>query len=411
MKLDIDFVRSQFPALAGEWVFFENAGGTQALKKVTDAITDYLLYTNVQLGASYEVSKKADMRVASGVAAGMEFINAGEKCEVIMGSSTTQLVKMISTVLGEVFNAGNGDEIIVTNCDHEANIGPWRNLEKRGFIIKEWKLNQETSELDLEDLGKLMTGKTRLVALTNTSNVLGTINPIKKIASFVHARGAMICVDGVAYAPHRRVNVRDLDVDFYVFSFYKVYGPHYSLLYGKKSILEKLPGVNHFFLEDQIPYKFQPGHVNFELAYSITGIKDYFMELGGRHSNGKECTTLQSALDIAYDCIAEHEEILAARFLDFLNSKKNVRIIGKNIPDRSVRVPTFSFTVEGKTSDSIPVQVDNHKIAIRSGDFYARRLIDDLGLSSRGGVIRVSMVHYNTIDEVERLIAVLDRLI
>lgn len=413
MKLPIDFVRAQFPALSGEWVFLDNAGGSQTLKQVVDRIHEYLLTSDVQLGASYEISQLAGQRVKAGARVAAQLVNAEDECEVILGSSTTMLMKLLSLSLVETFKPG--DEIIVTNCDHEANIGPWRNLEKRGMVIKTWRLNSETLELHLEDLAGLMTEKTRLVALTHASNILGTINPIKEIASFVHKRGAMICVDGVAYAPHALPDVRQLDVDFYAFSFYKVYGPHYSVLYGKKAHLLRMPGVNHFFIsESDVPYKFQPGSPNYELSYGITGIGDYFIRLAEVHAGqaaGREVKGLRDAAALAYECFAEHEERLSARLLDFLNSRPNVRIIGKKEASRSVRMPTVSFVIKNVKSSTIPPEVDKHKIGIRYGDFYARRLIEDLGLAPQDGVVRVSMVHYNTLEEMDRLIQVLSVLI
>ena len=408
MKLNIDFVRKQFPALSGEWVFFDNAGGTQICRQAADRIYEYLLNTNVQLGASYEISQRSTQRVNEGIEAMAQFIDAREKCEVILGSSTSMLLRILSLCLIEVFRPG--DEVIVTNCDHEANIGPWRSMEKRGIRIKEWRLNPETLDLHLEDLETLLTGKTRLVALPHISNILGTINPIKDVASFVHERGAMICVDGVAYAPHRLVDVRELDVDFYAFSFYKVYGPHYSLLYGKKSHLENLPGFNHFFLEDEIPLRFQPGNVNYELSYGLLGVKDYFTEMAKVHAGGQTGEGLRNSAALVYETIAQYEETLSARLLDFLNSKSNLRIIGKKESDCSLRVPTISFVIDNVKSSSIPPQVDRHYIGIRYGDFYARRLIEDLGLAPQDGVIRVSMVHYNTVEEIDRLIKILESL-
>jgi cysteine desulfurase family protein (TIGR01976 family) len=407
--LDIDFVRKQFPALAGEWVFMDNAGGSQTLQTVADRICDYLLFSNVQLGATYDVSRVSTERVEEGIRTMGELINARDKCEVILGPSTSMLLKNISLSLVETFKPG--DEIVVTNCDHEANIGPWRSLEKRGMTIKEWRLNPETLDLHLEDLELLMTEKTRLVALTHASNILGTLNPIKKIASFVHDRGAMICVDGVAYAPHRLVDVQELDVDFYAFSFYKVYGPHYSLLYGKKSRLENMPGIYHFFLDNEIPLRFQPGNVNYELSYGLLGVADYFKEFAAVHSGNRPVKKVRAAAALAYEYAARHEAKLSARLLDFLNGKSNVRIIGKTVPDPKVRFPTISFVVKGMKSSSIPPEVDKHHIAIRYGDFYAYRLITDLGLAPRDGVVRVSMVHYNTVEEVNRLIDILDLLI
>ena len=416
MKLNMDFVRAQFPALAGDWIFFDNAGGSQTLKQVADRLHDYLLTSNVQLGASYGVSQLAGQRVKDGARAVSELIDAGDENEVILGPSTTVLLNNLGYCLGETWAAG--DEVIVTNCDHEANIGGWRRLERKGMIIKEWRVNRETLELHLEDLQALMTEKTRLVALTHASNILGTINPIKQIASFVHERGALICVDGVAYAPHALVDVRDLDVDFYAFSFYKVYGPHYAMLYGKKEHLLKLPGINHFFIaEDDVPYKFQPGSVNYELGYSVLGIADYFTQFAEVHAAeasdgvGPNTGRLRDAAAFTYECFARQEELLSARLLEFLNAKSNVRIIGRKEADRKVRMPTISFVMENTKSSAITLEVDKHKIGIRYGDFYARRLIRDLGLMPQDGVVRVSMLHYNTLEEVDKLVGVLDGLL
>ncbi|HEY9668154.1 MAG TPA: aminotransferase class V-fold PLP-dependent enzyme, partial [Coleofasciculaceae cyanobacterium] len=261
----IDFVRQQFPALAGDWTFFDNAGGSQTLQQVVDRISEYLLTSDVQLGASYAISQLAGDRVTKAAQGMATLINAKSPSEVVMGSSTTLMLRILSLCLVQTWNPG--DEVIVTNCDHEANIGAWVDLEKQGIKIKVWRINPETLQLHLEDLELLLSDRTRLVAFTHASNILGTINPVKEITQLVHQQGAMVCVDGVAYAPHRLIDVQDLDVDFYAFSFYKAYGPHYALLYGKQEHLLAIPGINHYFIKQtDIPYKFQLGNVNFELS-------------------------------------------------------------------------------------------------------------------------------------------------
>ncbi len=408
MQYDIDFIRAQFPALSGNWIYFDNAGGSQILKQVTDRISNYLLNTNVQLGATYEISHWAGERVDQARKSMAQLINARHDSEIIMGSSTSLLIKILSLCLAETFN--KNDEIIVTNCDHEANIGAWMSLEKRGLIIKTWKLNPETFKLELEDLQKLMNEKTRLVAFTHTSNILGTLNPLKEITHFIHQKGAKVCIDAVAYAPHRLVDVTEWDVDFYLFSFYKTYGPHYAMLYGKKSHLLNMPGINHYFIgQDESPLKFQPGNVNYELGYSMLGLCDYLREFASRHAdvdknNLKECAA------VSFARFALHEEKLSARLRDFLNSKAGVKIIGEKTPDKNVRVPTISFVVKDTLSSSITGKVDQYKIGIRYGNFYAARLIDYLGLARQDGVVRVSMLHYNTLEEVDKLITVFDTL-
>ncbi|MEA5601223.1 cysteine desulfurase-like protein [Nostoc sp. UHCC 0252] len=409
MLLNLDKVRQYFPALAGEWTFFDNAGGSQTLKKVVDRISEFLLSSDVQLGASYAVSQLAGERLALATRGMATFVNANYPKEIVMGPSTTMMLKVLSICLGQTFTPG--DEIIVTNCDHEANIGAWVALEKQGMKVKVWQIRPDTLELHLADLEPLMSQRTKLVALTHASNVLGTINPIKEIATFVHDRNAMICVDGVAYAPHRLVDVQDLDVDFYALSCYKVYGPHHALLYGKEEHLLRLPGLNHYFIDQtDIPYKFQLGNVNFELSYGMLGLCDYLSELAQLHYGDRTAPDLRSQMVQAFDLMSIHEEKISDRLLSYLNSKPNVRVIGQSKADREFRVPTISFVVDGMNSSTIPAKIDQHYIGIRYGDFYAKRLIEYLGLASQGGIVRVSMVHYNTLEEVNSLIEAFEQL-
>ncbi|NDJ22137.1 cysteine desulfurase-like protein [Nostoc sp. B(2019)] len=409
MVLNLDTVRQYFPALAGKWTFFDNAGGSQTLKKVVDKISEFLLTSDVQLGASYAISQLAGERLALATRGMATLINAKSPREVVMGPSTTMMLKVLSMCLSQTFTPG--DEIIVTNCDHEANIGAWVALEKQGMKIKVWQICPDTLELHLEDLEPLMSQRTKLVALTHASNILGTINPIKEIAAFVHERRAMICVDGVAYAPHRLVDVQDLDVDFYALSFYKVYGSHHALLYGKEEHLLKMPGLNHYFIDQtDIPYKFQLGNVNFELSYGMLGLCDYLSELAQIHYGNQTKPDLRNQMVQVFDLISMHEEKIGDRLLDYLNGKSNVRVLGQLKANHKSRVPTISFVVDGIDSSTIPVKIDPHYIGIRYGDFYAKRLIEYLGLASQNGIVRVSMVHYNTIEEVDRLIEAFEQV-
>ncbi|MBP2300510.1 cysteine desulfurase-like protein [Azospirillum picis] len=403
--LDLSFVRSQFPALAGDWTFMDNAGGSQTLARVADRIRDYLLTSNVQLGASYGVSRRSGARVADAHAQVAELIGAARPDEVVMGPSTTALLYTLSAAMAGGIQPG--DEIVVTDCDHEANIGPWRKLEERGAVIRTWAVRPDSLELSLDDLDRLLNGRTRLVCVTHASNILGTINPVADIARLVHRHGARLLVDAVAYAPHRAVDVAGWDVDYYVFSFYKVYGPHFAVLYGKHEHLAALPSLNHYFIDRSvIPYKLQPGNVNYELAVGCTGIVDYLAELGERCG---AAGSRRARIEAAFDAIAAHEEALAERLLSYLRRRKDVRIVGHSAADRGLRVPTISFVVDGRRSDEVVSAVDSAMIGIRFGDFYARRLIEKLGLAAVNGVIRVSLVHYNTLDEVDRLVEALGR--
>lgn len=407
--LSLDFVRHCFPTVGSDWVFFDNAGGAQIVQPVLDRLNEYLLTSNVQLGASYAISQTATQRLEQATQQAATWINAAETSEVVMGPSTSMLLRILAACLGKTLQPG--DEIIVTNCDHEANITPWRELAHQGIVIKTWCLNPDTLALELEDLIPLLSDRTRLVTLTHTSNILGTINPIRQIADRVHEAGAWLCVDGVGYAPHRLVDVQAMDVDFYVFSFYKVYGPHHALLYGKRDRLFALPSFNHEFIGiDQVPYKLQPGGANYELTYATLGLTDYCCTLAQHHGGKDTAPDIRGQLWQAFELITTHEATLSERLLSFLNQKSNVRVIGLTDADPNQRVPTIAFVVDHLDSATVPVQVDAHHIGIRYGHFYAKRLIEDLGLAPQNGVVRVSMVHYNTLEECDRLIEILDKL-
>jgi cysteine desulfurase family protein (TIGR01976 family) len=408
--MDIEFVRNQFPALEREFTFMDNAGGSQTLKKVAERISGYLLHHNVQLGASYKVSREAGEKLTYATNQVSKFINAGKPEEVVIGPSSSMLLRILSICISKQWQ--EGDEVIVTNTDHEANVSPWTDLKEKGINVKMWKANPESLELEISDLNKLLSKRTKLVAVTHASNILGSINPIKEIAKTVHKAGALICVDGVAYAPHRRVDVRKLDVDFYVFSWYKTYGPHLAVMYGKYNQLYKMEGINHyFFTKKDVPYKFQPGNFNFELTYSLLGITEYF-ELLFKHEFPKEKKTdFQQKMDKIFELLGRHEERISKPLINYLDAHPDIKIIGRNTADREQRVPTISFVHSKMKSDEIVEKVDEYRIGIRFGDFYAKKLIEDTGLREKNGVVRVSLVHYNTQDEVQRLIWILKKLI
>ena len=402
--IDIDYVRNQFPALANDFVFMDNAGGSQVLGRVVKKISDYLVHHNVQLGASYKVSAEAGGKLKYATSGIAQLINANRDEEVVIGSSTTMLLRILSLSISKQWK--NGDEIIMTNTDHEANVSPWMDLQEKGIKVKIWKVNRESLELELSDLKELINRRTRLVAVTHTSNVLGTINPIKEIAREVHKAGALICVDGVAFAPHRMVDVQQLDVDFYTFSWYKTFGPHLAVMFGKYKKLAKLDSINHYFIgPESIPYKLQPGNFNFELTYSTLGIVEYYEDMYRHHFRNNE-DSFSERLQKTFKLIAAHEEQLASLLLNYLKEIPEITIIGKTTAQASQRVPTISFVHDKLKSDEIVEQVDNHNIGIRFGDFYAKKLIESLGLEDQNGVVRVSLVHYNTQEEVERLIGV-----
>lgn len=400
-SIDISYVRNQFPALSDDTVLLDNAGGSQVAKPVADRINEFLFSTNVQLGATYPTSAAASGKVAEGRAALATLMNADRPEEIVMGATATQLFDQLARALVQKWQPG--DEIVVTNFDHEANIGPWRRLADHGIVVKTWELPEGSYQPGPESLAPLLGPKTRLVAMTHCSNIFGSINDVRAIADLVHEKGAMLCVDGVAYAPHRAIDVKALDADFYGFSVYKTYGPHHAALYGKYDLLRNHAGnINHYFYgEDKVPNKLEPGNPNYELAYSCCGVIDYLEGFAAAHGiNAKG----RDAVEAAYDIIADHEAALSERLLSYLRGREDVTIIGDPSSDRAARVPTVSFVIAGQNSRDVVEAVDPSGIGIRFGDFHSKRLVQALDLGDPDGVIRVSAVHYNTLDEIDRLI-------
>ena len=279
--LDLDFVRSFFPALNETWAFMENAGGSMVPHTVIDRVRDYMTECQVQPAFGFRASADAAQRIADGQKAVAAIINA-DSDEVVVGPSTTRNVITLAAAVRGWFKSG--DELIVTNLDHEANNGHWRRLAEFGVTIREWQVNPETAELEVESLRPLLSDKTKLVCFSHCSNVAGGVNPVREIADLVHDAGGMVCVDGVAYAAHGTIDVKALDVDFYLLSLYKLYGPHLGVMYGKRQHLLDAKGQYFYFHgEDDIPLKLNPGAPNFELTAGSVGIADYFEALASHH--------------------------------------------------------------------------------------------------------------------------------
>jgi cysteine desulfurase family protein (TIGR01976 family) len=404
--LDMGFVQSQFPGLASKWVFFDNAGGSQIVGGVVDKISEFLIHRNVQIGGSYAVSQAAAEGLMLGRVAAQTLVNAARPEEIVFGPSTTQLMRTLAASMRRQFQPG--DEIIVSHADHESNIGPWKELEEFGIVIKNWPLDQASMTMRLEDLEPLMTDRTKLVCVHHASNILGWINPIRDFADFVHARGARLCVDAVAYAPHRAIDVQAMDADYYVFSLYKCYGPHMAIMYGKYDLLGELDGQYHWFYgKDKIPGKLEPGNPNYELAYSTTAVVEYLVALGTRlGATGSN----REKLEAAFDGITAQENLLADRLLSWLSARNDCHIVGRGF-EGAQRVPTIAFRFDGMDSGAIAGAMDAYGIAIRFGDFHSRRLVEDLNESHDSGVLRVSMVHYNTLAQVDKLTAALAEVV
>ncbi|EHA53898.1 cysteine desulfurase [Pyricularia oryzae 70-15] len=392
--LDIKQVRGSFPALSVDQVFFDNAGGSQTLDKVIDSIREYLSNTNVQLGASYSTGQKSTDLYDKGYEAAAKYINASVD-NIVLGSSTTQLFRNLSQTL----NFSHGDEIIVSKIDHEANIASWVDLAERQKLVLKWWLPSQASldasspKLEVADLKDLLSDKTRLVTLTHASNILGTIHDVKAVSDAVHAQKdeALVCVDGVAYAPHRPIDVKALGVDIYCFSWYKVYGPHISMLYASDRANSQMKSLGHYFNPSKtVEDKLGLAGSSYELVASIPEVVTYL--------DGKEAA------------IEKQETLLSETLLKYLRSRDDVTIWGEKSSDGQLRVPTISFTVKGWGSQELVETVEKGtNFGFRWGSFYSVRLVEEMLDLGHDGITRVSMVHYNTVDEVERLVEALDK--
>ncbi|RGP64327.1 hypothetical protein FLONG3_9600 [Fusarium longipes] len=393
-KHDITALRAQFPALQQKQVFLDNAGGSQILGAAADSIRDYLISHNVQMGGSYDASQIAAKKVKAGYEAGAQYINALPD-EIVYGASSTQLLRNLA--LGLTF--AEGDEIIVSTLDHEANIAPWIDLaERQGLGIRFWNPTGQGNnpKLTVESLKPLLSDRTRFVAFTHSTNLLGSIHDVKAITAAAHQYpNVFVCVDGVAYAPHRAVDMKDLGVDFYCLSWYKVFGPHVSMLYASREAQKQLRPLCHYFnpsetLSDKI--SFAAG--SYELIASIPTVVDHLSEHGWEGSIKQE-TQIQKLL------------------LDYLSKREDITIYGEPSSDPESRVPIVSFTVEGWNSRSVVAAIEaNSSIGLKHGHFYSHRLVTQvLDLDATDGVVRVSMAHYNTREEIEMVISILEDVI
>ena len=403
--LDVERCREAFPGLARGWTLFDNAGGSQVCRGAVARIEEFLYERNVQIGGTYPMSLAAAEALADGRGAARVLSNAERSEEIVFGPSTTQLMSNLANAMRSRFEPG--DEIVVTVADHETNIGCWERLQAAaGVVVRHWVPDAATGELDLADLDALMGPRTRLVCAHHVSNILGLVNPIADWAAFVHERGARICIDGVAYAPHRAIDVRAWDVDYYAFSLYKTYGPHHAVLYGKHEHLLELDTLYHFFYgRDRVPGKLEPGNANYELSYATCGVVDYLAGLGPDAGDSGDA---RARLVGAFDAITRHEDALVGRLLGWLDARPDCRVVGRADNPDSARVPTVAFRVDGRASGDVARAMEKHRIAVRFGDFHSRRLVEHLGLAEPDGVVRASLVHYNTLDEVDRLTAALD---
>lgn len=403
--VDIEAIRASFPAIGrSEDVFFDNAGGSQVPACVADAIRDYMLTTYVQLGADYATSRACSGVVSRGHDFVKTFVNGDGIGEVALGPSTSALCAMLADCYARALDPER-NEIVVCECGHESNVGAWVRLKERGYEVRFWRMDAEGGVgCPLDGLTPLLSEKTRLVCFPHVSNILGHIEDAKAIVDAAHGVGARAVVDGVAYAPHRAVDVKALGADWYVYSTYKVYGPHMGALFGTHEAFAELEGPNHVFVaKDAVPYKFELGGVSHEGCAGLCALGDYLGVLSGR-----EGACDRSTVERAMEVMAALELPLQRRFIDWLASRHDVGVVGP-LATGATRVATISFThTGGKSSRDIALACNERGLGVRYGAFYANRLCMALGLEASDGVVRVSMAHYNTMDEVERLIGVLD---
>ncbi len=407
IKLDIDFVRNQFPAfkepsLAG-FAHFENAGGSYACAQMIDALHHYYTATKVQPYYCFEPS----------IGAGQEMTRARERMgswlnvsanEVHFSASTSQNSYVVAQALRDYLSPG--DEIIVTNQDHEANIGVWRRLEAQGVVIREWQVNPQTAELEDAGLDTLLNEKTRVVAFTHCSNIVGSINPVRQWADKIHAVGALAFVDGVSYAGHGLPDIESLGADIYFFSLYKVYGPHLGVMVMRDALNKALPSQGHFFNIGSATSRFTPAGPDHAQIASVNGVIDYFEAIDSHHfSAADKSPKAQRVGALLHSAEIENLKPLLA----FLKQRAGIRLIGKLATDN--RAPTLSFTVDGVDPAVIAEKLAEQHIGIANGNCYAYRLMEALDISPEQGVVRLSFVHYTSAQEVNRLIEALEGLI
>jgi cysteine desulfurase family protein (TIGR01976 family) len=408
--LDLDYVRAQFPAFAdadvARWAHLENAGGSYAAGQVVDLLTDLFSTAKVQPEWDFGPSKKASAAMARARTAMAATFNA-DADEIHFGPSTSQNTYVLAQAMRPMW--AEGDEIVVTEQDHEANSGAWRRLAATGITVREWHVDPVSGLLDPADLDGLIGERTRLVTMTHASNVAATINPVRRAADLVHAVGGHIVVDGVSYAPHGGIDVAALDCDVYLYSAYKTYGPHVGMMYTRRALLEALTHQGHFFNESHLDTRVTPAGPDHAIIGASAGIVDYYDALHAHHF-GDEPDPVARIASVS-SLFAAHESALMAPLVDLLLDRDGVYLVGAPSADATVRAPTIAFHSDGRSSASIYDALIAAEVSCGHGHFYAHRLVSALGLDPDDGVVRVSMVHYNTHAEVARALDVLDSLL
>jgi cysteine desulfurase family protein (TIGR01976 family) len=410
-------VRKQFPSLNPKAIFFDNPGGTQIARQSLDRINHYLLECNANHEGAFETSRRSDAILDEAHTAMADFLNAGSPDEIVFGNNMTTLTLHLSRSLAG--RLGPGDEILVTRLDHDANISPWLLVaEDRGCKVTWIDFDVEDGTLKLDEFEKAFSGKPKLAAFGYASNALGTVNPVKKIIEMAHSAGTLTYVDAVQYAPHGPIDVQALGADFLVCSSYKFFGPHAGILYGRRELLEELKAYKVRPATDAIPGKWETGTQNHEGIAGVLGAVEYFERLGKTYGREQEeglrelgYTGRRMDLKKGLSAVRAYEYELSRTLLRTLTGIPGLRLYGLSDERRlEERVPTFSFTLEGKHPRVVAEALATENIYVWDGNYYALAVTERLGVEESGGMVRVGAVHYNTLEEVERLGEVLKRI-
>src|SRR5579863_3425412 len=436
--LSLASIRAQFPSLAQTVngypaAFLDGPGGTQVPQRVIDAISDYLSRDNSNTSGAYATGRRTDAMISSARAAMADFLHCAAD-EVIFGQNMTALTFMMSRSLGRELQSG--DEILVTRLDHDANVSPWLAMAEdcaragRNVTVRWAEIHDEDCTLDLADLASKINSNTRLVAVGYASNAVGTINPVKEIVRLAHQAGALAYVDAVHYAPHGLIDVAALDCDFLVCSTYKFFGPHMGVLFGKREHLTRLRPYKVRPLVDTIPFRWEWGTLNHECIAGITACVEYIADIGRNHgtwSGGRPARpssearpsaplTRRAAIEAAYQLMHEHERTLVDRILAGLATTPGVKIYGITDPARrNERCATIALRIEdgkpGRSPLELATKLGDRGIFTWDGNYYALNLTEHLGVEKSGGFLRIGLVHYNTVEEVDRLVAALREIV
>lgn len=404
--LDLAWVREQFPSLAlrvhgRPAAFLDGPAGTQVPRHVIEAIRDYFLHANANTCGAFLTSRRTDEMLAGARSAMADFLNCASE-EISFGPNMTTITFALARAIGRELKPG--DEIVVTTLDHDANVAPWRALEERGVVVRQADIREEDCTLDLQDLHRKITSKTKLVAVGYASNAVGTINPVAEITKLAHERGALMFVDAVHYAPHGPIDVKALDCDFLACSPYKFFGPHMGVLYGKKDHLLRFRPYKVRPAPDTLPDRWETGTQTHEGIAGVAAAVEYLAELGRRCDSS--ANSRRGAVLAAYRATGAYERGLAARLIAGLLEIPGLTFYGISDPKRfAERCSTVSIRLAKGTPTEAAEFLGGRGIFTWDGNFYALNLTERLGVQQKGGVLRIGLVHYNTIEEVDRLLA------